>query len=82
MNWVFCTGRHKGNLYLSLRTNNPNAQAGEVLRDIVPNRNQAGGHGPIAGGRCRVDVTATVEAWVELEQSLQTRLAKRLPERR
>lgn len=78
INWTFCTGRYKGFLHLSLRTNSANAQAGEVLRDVVGDRNQAGGHGSIAGGRCKVGLTATEEAWKEAEQDLQTKLARRL----
>ncbi|HTG44037.1 MAG TPA: DHH family phosphoesterase [Verrucomicrobiae bacterium] len=76
--WVFCTGRHKGNLHLSLRTNRPNAAAGEVLRDIVSNRNQAGGHGSIAGGRCKIGLNAPEEVWGQTEQELHQRLVKRL----
>lgn len=77
-NWVFCTGRHKGNLHLSLRTNNANAQAGEVLRDVVVKRTEAGGHNGIAGGRCRVGSSAPEEIWRDVELQLQIRLAKRL----
>lgn len=78
VNWAFCTGRYKGKLYLSLRTANANAQAGEVLRDLVANRNEAGGHGGVAGGICRLGNGASEEAWREMEQGLQARLAKRL----
>jgi nanoRNase/pAp phosphatase (c-di-AMP/oligoRNAs hydrolase) len=76
--WSFCTGRSKGSLYLSLRTAAAHAQAGDVLRDIVHNPNQAGGHGGVAGGRIPVGAGASGTAWKAVEHLLQGRLAKRL----
>ncbi len=78
INWSFCTGRYKGNLHLSLRTDKSNSPAGEILREVVGNPNDAGGHGPIAGGKCKVNSNATEEEWKQFEQNLQMRLAKRL----
>lgn len=76
--WCLVTGRHKGRLHASLRTNRLEAQAGPVLRDAFDNPKQAGGHGPIAGGSCRVGLEAPEEAWQAKEQALQARLLKRL----
>jgi len=76
--WCFATGRFKGRLHASLRTIRQDAQAGEVLRDVFDKRNQAGGHGPIAGGSCRIDPAAPEEVWQAKEQMLQLRLLKRL----
>lgn len=76
--WCLVTGRHKGRLHASLRTNQLDAQAGQVLRDAFDNPKQAGGHGPIAGGSCRVGLDAPEEAWQAKEQTLQARLMKRL----
>jgi nanoRNase/pAp phosphatase (c-di-AMP/oligoRNAs hydrolase) len=77
--WSFCTGRARGGrLYLSLRSNKVNAQAGEVLRHIVNDPDEAGGHGGVAGGRVMVGKGATDEAWHALEHTLQARLARRL----
>jgi len=76
--WCCVTGRYKGRLHVSLRTTRTDAQAGEVLRDAFDNRKQAGGHGPIAGGSCRVGAEAPEEAWQGKEQSLQLRVLKRL----
>jgi nanoRNase/pAp phosphatase (c-di-AMP/oligoRNAs hydrolase) len=76
--WCFATGRFKGRLHASLRTIRQDAQAGEVLRDVFDKRNQAGGHGPIAGGSCRIDSEAPEEVWQAREQMLQLRLLKRL----
>jgi len=55
MGWCICTGRYKGEIYISIRTINVKAEAGRLLRRIVNRRGTAGGHGMIAGGRisCR-----------------------------
>jgi nanoRNase/pAp phosphatase (c-di-AMP/oligoRNAs hydrolase) len=76
--WAFCTGRYKGRLHLSLRTNRPDAQAGEVLRDIVDNPKNAGGHRAIAGGSFLVGTNKSDELWQQQELTLQSRLVKRL----
>jgi nanoRNase/pAp phosphatase (c-di-AMP/oligoRNAs hydrolase) len=76
--WCLVTGRYLGRLHASLRTTNPDAQAGEVLRDVFGNPRLAGGHGPIGGGSCRVGTDASAETWHERERDLQTRLLKRL----
>jgi nanoRNase/pAp phosphatase (c-di-AMP/oligoRNAs hydrolase) len=76
--WCLVTGRYRGQLHASLRANSADAQAGEVLRDVFGNPRQAGGHGPIGGGSCRVGADATSAAWEEREAGLQRRLLKRL----
>jgi nanoRNase/pAp phosphatase (c-di-AMP/oligoRNAs hydrolase) len=78
VSWAFCSGRYKGRLHFSLRTSRSDAQAGEVLRDIVDNRKTAGGHRAIAGGSFLVGVERTDEEWQQREQTLQSRLVKRL----
>lgn len=76
--WCFVTGRYKGRLHTSLRTVRQDVQAGELLRDVFGQRNQAGGHGPIAGGSCRVGTEAPEEKWTERERLLTERLTGRL----
>ena len=76
--WCFATGRFRGRLHVSLRSIHQDAQAGEVLRDVFDKRNQAGGHGPIAGGSCRLGSAAAEETWANRERELQLRLLKRL----
>jgi nanoRNase/pAp phosphatase (c-di-AMP/oligoRNAs hydrolase) len=76
--WSFCTGRCRGSLYLSLRTGKPNGQASDVLRRVVNDPDEAGGHGGVAGGRISVGPNATSKQWNALEQTLQARLSKRL----
>ena len=77
-NWCLATGRFKGRLHASLRTVHQDAQAGEVLRDIFDKRNEAGGHGPIAGGSCRVGLNGSEENWAKRERLLAERLIRRL----
>jgi nanoRNase/pAp phosphatase (c-di-AMP/oligoRNAs hydrolase) len=76
--WAFCTGRYKGSLHLSLRATRQDAQAGDVLRDVVENPRAAGGHQAIAGGKVRVGLDAADDVWQQRERSLQIRLAKRI----
>jgi nanoRNase/pAp phosphatase (c-di-AMP/oligoRNAs hydrolase) len=78
VSWAFCSGRYKRRLHFSLRTSRTDAQAGEVLRDIVDNRKTAGGHRAIAGGSFLVGVDQKDEEWQQREQTLQSRLVKRL----
>jgi len=76
--WCMVTGRHKGRLHASLRTTRLDAKAGEVLRDAFMDPRQAGGHGAIAGGSCRVGREVAEEVWAAKEQALQDRLMRRL----
>jgi nanoRNase/pAp phosphatase (c-di-AMP/oligoRNAs hydrolase) len=78
MDWSFCTGRYKRNLHVSLRVADPKDGAGMILRDIFSDREQAGGHGRIAGGKVIVGATADEHLWEEAERSLTERLRKRL----
>ena len=53
--WVMCTGVCNGRLMVSVRTSDPHAQAGELLRDVVGDRARAGGHDMMAGGSLELD---------------------------
>ena len=76
--WSVCPGRFKGKLHVSFRTVNPNAEAGEILRDVFPEREQAGGHNGIGGGSFRVGMGASEKKWHAAEGELTQRLFKRL----
>ena len=78
MNWSLCTGRFKGRLHLSLRSSKANAQAGEVLRDVMIKRGQAGGHDLIAGGSLKLGGNASNRTWRKMERFMIERLLKRL----
>jgi nanoRNase/pAp phosphatase (c-di-AMP/oligoRNAs hydrolase) len=78
MRWSFCTGRIRGFLHVSLRGANPTMDAGRVLRGILSNAGQAGGHGAVAGGQLRVGNNKKETTWVLVEQLLAQRIAERL----
>jgi nanoRNase/pAp phosphatase (c-di-AMP/oligoRNAs hydrolase) len=74
-----CTGRYKGKLHVSLRSNRPTDETPEILRDIFDERKEAGGHDMVAGGSFHVqgsDKDGT--CWQDAEAMLVTRLLKRL----
>ncbi len=48
--WVLCSGRFKNQLLLSLRSINPKARAGMLIKKIVADPDNAGGHDMSAGG--------------------------------
>jgi nanoRNase/pAp phosphatase (c-di-AMP/oligoRNAs hydrolase) len=51
INWAVCAGVHQEKMYLSLRTNQPRAHAGEILRQVTAKMGgRAGGHDRRAGG--------------------------------
>lgn len=76
--WCLTTGRYKGRLHASLRSTRSDAQAGEVLRAAFEDRTDAGGHGAIAGGSCRIGADAPEEIWAAKERNLEARLTRRL----
>jgi len=55
--WSLCTGLYEERIYLSIRTTNPRADAGHLMRRLIGRRGKGGGHSMIAGG------------WVELKQN-------------
>lgn len=77
-NRTFCTGRYHGKLHMSLRLSRPGISAGEILRDIVANKRDAGGHGMIGGGSVKVTDDPESPLWEETETKLTKELLKRL----
>lgn len=77
--WAFCTGRFRERLYVSLRLEKMESEdAGEILRDVVPRRKDAGGHDVIAGGSFMVGKEGLEEKWKETESLIVEKLRKRL----
>ena len=48
--WSLATGCHGDRLYLSIRTTNSRADAGNLMRKLIGRRGKGGGHGTMAGG--------------------------------
>lgn len=69
VDWVVASGRYHDDLLLSLRALNPEAHAGELVREVVRERGSAGGHGTMAGAQLGVRQLSEAEV-EELETSL------------
>ena len=48
--WSLVTGTYGDRMYLSIRTTNPRADAGALMRRLIGRRGKGGGHGRTAGG--------------------------------
>jgi hypothetical protein len=53
--WSLCTGVDGDRLYLSIRTTNPRAEAGNLMRRLIGKAGRGGGHGTMAGGYVMLD---------------------------
>lgn len=49
--WAIVMGCFEENMYISVRSNNPDNDAGELVRKVVAKMGTAGGHDMFAGGR-------------------------------
>jgi nanoRNase/pAp phosphatase (c-di-AMP/oligoRNAs hydrolase) len=70
--WTLCTGRFHGRVYLSIRTSNPRAEAGQMMRKLVGRHGKGGGHGRTAGGWVTIQ-----PAYLAQPGALQAQLAGR-----
>jgi nanoRNase/pAp phosphatase (c-di-AMP/oligoRNAs hydrolase) len=50
ISWSIVLGRCDGRLFVSIRTRNPRAHSGRLLRRVLGQRGSAGGHDMVAGG--------------------------------
>jgi len=81
--WSFATGFFEDRLYLSIRTTNPRADAGRLMRRLLGKRGKGGGHGMMAGGWIKLPTNGGGSPQ-RLQASRTSRLAKYLkknPER-
>ncbi len=74
-NWAICLAPYRGYVYVSIRTTQPDASAGQLLASILP-PGGAGGHGMIAGGRIRAPRARWREAASGIVKELLARLEK------
>ncbi|MDD5656235.1 MAG: DHH family phosphoesterase [Elusimicrobia bacterium] len=68
--WSLVTGRYKGRLHVSLRTDDPRGGAGRVLKRVLGGGNRGGGHAMIAGGSMDIGEDAEEFRWREAEENL------------
>jgi len=75
ISWTLVSGRYKDGLILSLRAASTRAKAGRLIKRMVPNSRDAGGHGMFAGGR--IDLRGLEEGErAELESALSDKFAR------
>jgi nanoRNase/pAp phosphatase (c-di-AMP/oligoRNAs hydrolase) len=72
--WSLCTGQFENRFYLSIRTTNPRADAGNLIQRLIGQRGKGGGHGTMAGGFIPLDQSPGWSAEV-LERRLTRRFA-------
>src|SRR5205807_2635805 len=75
VDWAVCGGVHGEKLILSARSTRPDAEAGDLLRQVVGRLGKAGGHDRRAGGCVRLPSTAP-SAVEEIQGELRRRLLK------
>lgn len=68
--WSFAFGYFDLKMYLSMRSNNPDASAGELMQSVLDGFGKGGGHGMRAGGN--VDLSAS-RSRIELEREITAR---------
>lgn len=66
--WAFCIGRHQNDLIVSLRTSDPDAHAGKLIREAIAGLGTAGGHGTMAGGQVPLSESTYLEAASQLRR--------------
>lgn len=77
VDWAVCVGRHRDQLVLSMRSAKPHARAGEILRGVVGDLGQAGGHERRAGGSVPLRGRAEHEI-AEIRSELRSRFLSAL----
>jgi nanoRNase/pAp phosphatase (c-di-AMP/oligoRNAs hydrolase) len=76
--WALCAGIHGDQMLLSMRTNVPRAQAGEILRHVASKMGgRAGGHDRRAGG-CIPLPSTSANAVDQVQSEFRRRLLKAL----
>jgi len=77
VDWALCAGVYKDQLILSVRAAIEDANAGEILRQVVGKLGRAGGHDRRAGGCIKLASTAP-SAVEDIQSELRKRLLKAL----
>jgi nanoRNase/pAp phosphatase (c-di-AMP/oligoRNAs hydrolase) len=77
IDYAVCAGVYEDKLVLSVRASVPDAQAGEMLRQVVGKLGKAGGHDRRAGGTIYLASTAPT-AVEQMQSELRRRLLKAL----
>jgi nanoRNase/pAp phosphatase (c-di-AMP/oligoRNAs hydrolase) len=70
MQWSVVTARFETRLHVSLRSNDPGAGAGRLLKRLLGGGNRGGGHAMIAGGSLELGEGADETRWREAEDKV------------
>jgi hypothetical protein len=54
ISWTFCTGQFRKDIIISIRSSQANARAGQLIRSLLKDRRNCGGHDTYAGGKMSV----------------------------
>lgn len=76
MRWALVTGRYQGNLHLSLRAVSHASNAGKLIKRLLREDEQGGGHRLIAGGKLPVGLDADEATWRAAEAEVLSALLK------
>jgi len=77
ISWALATGRFENQLFVSMRCSHPNANAGNMLKQIFGKLGSAGGHTRMAGGQ--IPFTGdSEEEWQRLQNFIITRFLSKL----
>jgi nanoRNase/pAp phosphatase (c-di-AMP/oligoRNAs hydrolase) len=80
--WCLVSGRHDGQMVLSLRSTLPQARAERVMRRMLGRAGKGGGHGMIAGGVIPLDDDEDyAEQATRVSERFLSQLPRRQPER-
>jgi nanoRNase/pAp phosphatase (c-di-AMP/oligoRNAs hydrolase) len=74
--WVICMGLYEGEVVISVRTNDLEANAGRMVQAVVEGLGTGGGHGLLAGGRVPLDARSPQDVIRTLRRRFLKQLAK------
>jgi nanoRNase/pAp phosphatase (c-di-AMP/oligoRNAs hydrolase) len=74
--WIICMGLYEDEVVISVRTNDLEANAGQVVRAVVDGLGTGGGHGLLAGGRVPLDARSPQDVVRTLRRRFLRQLAK------
>lgn len=75
--WSFCYGWYQNRLLISVRTSEPDADAGKIVQGVVGRKGSGGGHSVMAGGQIPLDSDSKTKR-ASLEKTIVNRFLKKL----
>lgn len=72
--WSLAYGYYDLKMYLSMRSNDPDASAGELMQEVLDGIGKGGGHGMRAGGN--IDLSSATRSRLDTEREITQRFLK------